>query len=106
MTTDAHPDSYAEGYHQGFFRNLQAGREPHNCGEKTPGTASIGGLVTVGPLAVLELLKDNSVSQVQQTVRNHLFLTHPDEQLAAVADAYVELLSVTLNQGKSEDSRK
>ena len=31
-----------------------------------------------------------------------MWLTHPDEQLTAVANAYVELLSVTLNSGKSE----
>lgn len=60
----------------------------------------------MGPLAVLELLRDNSVAQVQQTVRNHLFLTHPSEELAVFADAYVELLDVTLNQGKSEEARK
>ena len=64
MKTDAHPDIYAEGYHHKFFRNLEAGAEPHKCGEETGGTSSAGGLVTVGPLAVLELLKGHSIQEV------------------------------------------
>ena len=54
MTSDQpqHPDTYAESYHRGYFANLQAGNAPDKCGAVTHDTPSIGGLVTVIPLAL------------------------------------------------------
>jgi ADP-ribosylglycohydrolase len=61
VVEDTHPDAYAESYHHTFFRNLRDGQRPFECGVQTPSTASAGGLITVGPLAVLELLRNKSV---------------------------------------------
>lgn len=102
MTTEgSHPDSYAESYHRAFFANLVAGNELTECAQLTHDTPSVGGLVTVAPLALLELLRvgaarDESVRQVQRTVRAHLATTHPSEELFRVADAYVALLAQIL----------
>jgi ADP-ribosylglycohydrolase len=54
MTADPprHRDTYAESYHRGFFANLVAGKPPHQCGARTHDTPSMGGLVTIGPLAM------------------------------------------------------
>lgn len=38
----AHPDTYAESYHRGFFANFAQGRNPVKCAMKTHDTASIG----------------------------------------------------------------
>lgn len=53
-----YPDTYAESYHRGFFANLAKGRLPEKCGAVTHDTASVGGLVTVAPIAIAELLRD------------------------------------------------
>ncbi len=87
-----HPDTYAESYHRGFFSNLEAGKDDYECGAVTHDTASVGGLVTLGPLALLCLLRGKDLAQVQATCRAHLNLTHPSEELATVSDFYVELL--------------
>jgi len=47
----------------------------------THDTPSVGGLVTVGPLAILELLRNRDLAQVQEKVRVHVSLTHPDAGL-------------------------
>jgi len=57
VVEDNFPDPYAESYHHNFFRHLQAGKNPTECGEETPSTSSAGGFTTVGPLVVLELLR-------------------------------------------------
>jgi ADP-ribosylglycohydrolase len=93
-----HPDTYAESYHRGFFANLEAGKDEYECGAVTHDTASVGGLVTIGPLALICLLEGNSLTQVQATCRSHLKLTHPDEELALVSDYYVELLQRLLTR--------
>ena len=93
-----HPDTYAESYHRGFFANLEAGKEEHECGAVTHDTASIGGLVTLGPLALVSLLKGDDLAQVKTTCRAHLLLTHPDAELALVSDYYVELLDRLLGR--------
>ena len=87
-----HPDTYAESYHRGFFSNQEAGKDDYECGAVTHDTASVGGLVTLGPLALICLLQGKELAQVQTTCRTHLHLTHPDEELALVSDFYVELL--------------
>jgi len=93
MTADppAHPDSYAESCHRGFFANLVAGRAPRDCAAVTRDTPSMGALVTVAPLA-LALLPTRSPEAVQAICREHVRLTHPDELLLRVIDAYVALL--------------
>jgi len=88
----AHPDTYAESYHRGFFANLAQGRKPEKCAMKTHDTASIGGLTTIAPLVFAEHLRGNSESDIQITCRAHLALTHPDESLMQVCDRYVNLL--------------
>jgi ADP-ribosylglycohydrolase len=95
MTADPprHGDTYAESYHRGFFANLVAGKPPHQCGARTHDTPSMGGLVTIGPLAMSALLRGTALSAVQATCREHLFLTHPDDALGHICDGYVALIA-------------
>jgi ADP-ribosylglycohydrolase len=87
-----HPDTYAESYHRGFFANLSAGKPSNKCGAVTHDTASIGGLVTISPIAISERLRGTSLESVQEICRKHLQLTHPDEFLMKVCDDYVALI--------------
>lgn len=98
MTSDAplHPDTYAESYHRGFFANFAKGTPPHKCAAHTHDTASIGGLVTIAPIAIAELLIDRSIARVQALCIEHMYLTHPDEKLAKICRAYVELIDSLL----------
>ncbi len=91
-----HPDTYAESYHRGFFANLAKGLSPEKAAAKTHDTASVGGLVGIAPLAIAELLFDRSLERVQRLCRMHLFLTHPDDNLAKICDAYVALIEALL----------
>lgn len=90
--TPAHPDTYAESYHRGFFANLDKGLPPKQCGAVTHDTPSIGGLVTIAPLVIGERMKGTSLTDTRKLCRQHLALTHPDNFLAEVCDAYVELI--------------
>jgi len=90
--TPQHPDTYAESYHRGFFANLEQGIPAEKCGAITHDTASIGGLVSVTPLAIVQASKALPLESVQTNVRRHLYLTHPDESLAKICDSYVELI--------------
>ncbi len=94
MTSDTplHPDTYAESYHREFFSNLATGLPPNKCGGATHDTASIGGLVTVAPLAISLTLNGLNLSETQELTRSHLRLTHPDTDLYRICDAFVELL--------------
>ena len=105
MTSDKplHPDTYAESYHRGFFANLEAGNPPDQCGAVTHDTPSIGGLVTIVPLALHLILSNNNVNDVQRTCREHLFLTHPDETLARVCESLVTLIDELLNKPINQD---
>ena len=100
-----HRDTYAESYHRGFFANLVAGKPPHQCGARTHDTPSMGGLVTIGPLAINSLLHGDDLATAQTTCREHLFLTHPDETLGRVCDGYVALIAGLLlrKEGESAD---
>ncbi len=95
MTADPprHRDTYAESYHRGFFANLVAGKPAHLCGARTHDTPSMGGLVTIGPLAISSLLHGTALATVQATCREHLFLTHPDDALGHICDGYVVLIA-------------
>jgi ADP-ribosylglycohydrolase len=97
MTPAAHPDTYAESYHRGFFANLAQGRKLENCGMITHDTASIGALVTIAPLVFSERLKGISEAEIKITCRAHLALTHPDESLMQVCDSYVQLLCALMD---------
>lgn len=99
MQPPAHPDTYAESYHRGFFANLAQGRKPEKCAMKTHDTASIGGLVTIGPLVFSERLRGTNESDIQIACRTHLALTHPDEFLMQVCDRYVTLLCRLMDGG-------
>lgn len=107
MTSDIsqHPDTYAESYHRGFFENLERGLPPNKCGKASDATASVGGLVTTAPVAIAELLAERNLSKAQQICREHLWLTHPDEILAKVCDAYVELIDALLFRDQGDDAK-
>ncbi len=94
MTADPppHPDTYAESYHRGFFANLASGKPKDQCGAITHDTPSIGGLVTIAPLVLAERLSAVPLSEVQQHCSEHLYLTHPDSNLAQICSVYVALL--------------
>jgi ADP-ribosylglycohydrolase len=98
MTSDepAHPDTYAESYHRGFFSNLNAGSAPDQCAAVTHDTPSVGGLVTIAPLVIGERLNGTSLADTRRLCREHLALTHPDASLADVCDAYVNLIDALL----------
>lgn len=104
MTADnpQHPDTYAESYHRGFFHNLTQGLPPRKCAAVTHDTASIGGLVTIAPLALDGLLQNQSLQQVKAMCREHLFLTHPSDELALICDAYVDLIALLLLRPENE----
>jgi ADP-ribosylglycohydrolase len=106
MTSDTpqHPDTYAEAYHRGFFENLERGLPANKCGLAADSTASVGGFVTIAPIAIAELLAARSLSEVQKICREHLWLTHPDETLAKVCDAYVELIDALLFRSQDVDA--
>jgi hypothetical protein len=76
-----HKDTYAESYHRGFFANYSKGNDLTNCGAVTHDTASIGGLVSIGPLAILQFLSGYDLLYVQSQCANHLMTTHPDQFL-------------------------
>jgi len=99
-----HPDTYAESYHRGFFANLIRGKAKDRCGAVTHDTPSIGGLVTIAPLVIAERLAGIPLTEVQQHCRDHLFLTHPDAQLARVCAAYVALLDGLLFRAEGADA--
>lgn len=105
MTTDPppHPDTYAESYHRGFFANLESGKAKDRCGAVTHDTPSIGGLVTIAPVVLSERLQGLPLIEVQEHCMEHLFLTHPDKELAQICAFYVELIDALLfrDQGQS-----
>ena len=105
MTSDQpqHPDTYAESYHRGYFANLEAGNAPDKCAAVTHDTPSIGGLVTVVPLAIYLLLQNQNTDAVQSSCRQHLFLTHPDELLGRVCDSLVVLIHDLLVRTDDQD---
>jgi len=107
MTSDTpkHPDTYAEAYHRGFFENLERGLPANKCGLAADTTASVGGLVTTAPIAISELLTERDLAKVQRICREHLWLTHPDEALAKVCDAYVELIDTLLFRDQGDDAK-
>jgi len=102
MTADppAHPDTYAESYHRGFFANWIAGADPRECAAVTHDTASIGSLITVTPLALALLgsAMARSVADTQEICRQHAAFTHPDPLVDRVVDAYVLLLHRLLHR--------
>jgi len=106
MTADEprHPDTYAESYHRAFFANHSSGKPPSQCAGVTHDTPSIGGLITLAPLAILELLCGRDVEQVKNTCRKHLFCTHPDETLALVSDSFVTLMHELLFRDSNTDA--
>jgi len=99
MTADPprHPDTYAESCHRGFFANLERGEDPLRCGAVTHDTPSMGALVTVAPIA-LALMTTLPLERVRELCRDHVRLTHPDEDLLLVVDTYVDLLAHLLER--------
>lgn len=101
-TPAAHPDTYAESYHRAFFANWVTGKPPLQCGSVTHDTPSMGALVTVAPLALSLLGAGQSVPQVCAICREHVCITHPDELLLHVVDAYVELMNSLLERDEND----
>lgn len=99
-----HPDTYAESYHRGFFANFELGKPAHECGAVTHDTASIGGLVTIAPIALAERLSGTPLERVKEICVEHLLLTHPDQYLAKVCKDYVGLLDELLFLEDSENA--
>jgi hypothetical protein len=91
-----HKDTYAESYHRGFFANYIKDKDINSCGAVTHDTASIGGLVSIGPLAIFLFLSDQELEYVQGQCENHLVTTHPDDFLIQVCHRYVELIHTLL----------
>ena len=102
-TPARHPDTYAESCHRGFFANWANGKNPLECGATTHDTPSMGALVTIAPL-VIALSKDHSPTELKKICRAHVQLTHPDESLLLVVDAYVELLLSLMMRSENDDS--
>lgn len=102
-----HPDTYAESWHRGFFANRENGLPLDQCGSVNHDTPSVGGLVTVLPLALKLLLSTSNsaedIKQVCDTCREHLMLTHPDDLLAKVCDSMVVLFSELLERDEDSD---
>ena len=101
-----HPDTYAESFHRGFFANLESGYPPERCGAVTHDTPSAGGLVMLAPIAIAAFLNGKTLESVQEVCRLHLFLTHPDDFLARIGDAYVKLLGDLLFRETGEAPRQ
>ncbi|HEY5674883.1 MAG TPA: ADP-ribosylglycohydrolase family protein [Malonomonas sp.] len=104
MTADPprHPDTYAESYHRGFFANLESGIAKDRCGAVTHDTPSIGGLVTIAALVLSERLQGLPLIEVQKHSLQHLFLTHPDQELGQVCAVYVALLDALLFRDQAQ----
>lgn len=96
-----HNDTYAESFHRSFFSNYAKGLPPRKCAGVSHDTPTIGGLVMIVPLTVGEYLRTKSRSTTKKTVRDHLALTHPCEELAVVAESYVDLMADLLDGEKS-----
>ena len=94
MTADSpqHPDTYAESYHRAFFANWASGKPSNRCAGVTHDTPSIGGLVTIGPQVLGELMAGTALQRVKEVALGHLYLTHPDAHLARVCEDYVDLI--------------
>ncbi len=100
MTADPprHPDTYAESCHRGFFANWANGTPPLECGAVTHDTPSMGALVTLAPLVIaLSSKKASTPESIKEVCRHHVWLTHPDQNLMHVVNAYVELMLGLLN---------
>eukprot|EP00930_Biecheleria_cincta_P071964 TRINITY_DN59403_c0_g1_i1.p1 TRINITY_DN59403_c0_g1~~TRINITY_DN59403_c0_g1_i1.p1 ORF type:complete len:392 (-),score=56.13 TRINITY_DN59403_c0_g1_i1:171-1319(-) len=91
-TPGSHNDSYAEAFHRQllhnhFFNKLalaeSAGAENHD-------TPSIGGFVMLPPVVLSAALRGEGGAA--DTFKEHLFLTHRSERLAAFAQVYADLL--------------
>jgi ADP-ribosylglycohydrolase len=56
----------------------------------------VGGLVSIAALLLSLRLHGVPLEETQAQCRTHLFLTHPDDSLARVCDAYTALLDALL----------
>ncbi|MCO4821613.1 MAG: ADP-ribosylglycohydrolase family protein [Flavobacteriaceae bacterium] len=108
MTADKpiHKDTYAESYHRGFFANYIKGKDINNCAAITHDTASIGGLVSIGPLAIILFLSGYDLIYVQSQCANHLSSTHPDDFLSQIANQYIDLLQQLLLKDEDQSAKE
>ncbi len=87
LTPGNHRDTYVEEYHRGFFKNYAAGKPPAKCGINDQ---HIGGLATLVPLI---LFYHDNPEQLAGVVREHVSLTHKNEDVLAASQAFACLLS-------------
>lgn len=124
-TPGSHNDTYAEGYHRDFFSNyhrlLKKAQSPDQvdltrcAGDEGHDTASIGGLVTLPPLIIAQLVaelkkipadarresltpqKIDEVSKlIADVVVQHQQLTHKSKSLSSYVRVYSHVLTHTL----------
>jgi len=88
----AHNDCYAEGFHRTFLLNHLKGLPLLQCGEETPGTASMGGLVMVAPLVIAKCAQGVDKKSIQAVAERQLRLTNPSPLLQKYSSLYVSLL--------------
>lgn len=100
----AHPDTYAESWHRGFFANLERGIPAEHCGPVTHDTASVGALVSISALYLSARAHEVDADDARLQCREHLALTHPDEGLARVCDAYTALLESLLFRAPTQST--
>ena len=85
-----HKDTYLEEYHRAFFDNLAQGKPPRKCGIKD---IHIGGLAQLPFLvAALDALGAIEEDRWQETVREHIQLTHLGPEISKAAETFVRVL--------------
>ena len=96
LAPDRHRDTYVEECHRHFFTNLAAGRKPINCGVRD---VHIGGLVPVPALVAALGPRHHDLRRI---VREHVSLTHKDEEVLDAADVLTRIL---VHASRGEDLR-
>lgn len=86
LTPGRHRDTYVEEYHRHFFTNFAAGRKPINCGVRD---VHIGGLV---PVPALVAALGPRHPDLRRIVRQHVSLTHKDDEVLEAADVLTRML--------------
>eukprot|EP00276_Gloeochaete_wittrockiana_P009430 CAMPEP_0184660274 /NCGR_PEP_ID=MMETSP0308-20130426/33250_1 /TAXON_ID=38269 /ORGANISM="Gloeochaete witrockiana, Strain SAG 46.84" /LENGTH=410 /DNA_ID=CAMNT_0027100741 /DNA_START=40 /DNA_END=1272 /DNA_ORIENTATION=- len=91
MLNTPNKDTYAEVYHREFFANYSKDKPLRQCaGEEGHDTASIGGLVSITPLALF--LSNGNPAVPDRICLEHLRLTHKSAKLERYATVLTTLL--------------
>lgn len=85
-----HRDTYLEEFHRAFFERLAQGHPPRECAIDDH---HIGGLAQVPFLiAALDALEDQPASDDPRLAREHVALTHRNDQVMDAAEALAHML--------------